>query len=169
MKILRALNNGLLRLLDATSILLMVGMVIFLLIQLVMRFVFKTGLHWTEESAKICLIMLAYISASMTSLSGVHVNVTILSDLAKGTAKKVLFTFQQLVAIVFLIMVIVYSFPALEIASKSVTTNTQINNAVIYAIVPISCVIMVFGHLAKIVNQFTAKMNNDAGEGGNGK
>ncbi len=157
MKATKTITNVLLKVLDVLSIVLMVGMVVFLLIQLVARAVFTHGFSWTEESAKICLIMLAYVGASMTSVNGVHVNITILNDaLHSARGRKVLFVLQQLLAMVFLVLVFVFSFPALEIASKSVTTNTHINNAIIYSIIPISCVIMFFGHLAKIVRQFAS-------------
>ena len=71
MKVLKIVNQVLLRLLDVVSIILMVGMVIFLLIQLIARGIFNFGFAWTEESAKICLIMLAYVGAAMTSINGV--------------------------------------------------------------------------------------------------
>ena len=157
MKIVKAINNALLKLLDVLSILLMVGMVVFLFVQLVARSAFGSGLHWTEESAKICLIMLAYIGAAMTSINGVHVNVTMLSDALQGVAKKIVYVIQQLLAMGFLVLVVVFSGPALEIASKSVATKPLINNAIIFAIVLISFVIMFFGHLARIIAQFTTK------------
>lgn len=76
MKAMKTITGVLLKVLDVLSIVLMVGMVVFLLIQLVARAVFTHGFSWTEESAKICLIMLAYVGASMTSVNGVHVNIT---------------------------------------------------------------------------------------------
>lgn len=154
---MKTINEALMKILDVISIALMVRMVIFLLIQLVARSVFTHGFPWTEESAKICLIMLAYIGAAMTSVNGVHVNVTILNDALKGVPQKVLIIIQQLIAMSFLVLVFFFSFPALEIASKSVTTNTHINNAIIYAIIPISCVIMFLGHLTKVIRQCTTK------------
>lgn len=158
MKTMKKITDVLLKILDVLSIILMVGMVLFLLVQLIARAVFTHGFSWTEESAKICLIMLAYVGAAMTSVNGVHVNITILNDaLNSPKGRKVLYIIQQLVAIVFLVLVFIFSFPALEIASKSVTTNTHINNAVIYSIIPVSCVIMFFGHLAKIIRQFTSE------------
>lgn len=154
MKVIKVINLGLLKLLDVVSIVLMVGMVLFLLIQLIARGVFNYGFPWTEESAKICLIMLAYIGAATTSISGVHVNVTILNDLLRSEkGRKILFILQQLIAMAFLGLVFFFSFPALEIASKSVTTNTHINNALLYSIIPVSCVIMFLGHLSKIMRQ----------------
>ena len=132
-------------------------MVLFLLVQLVARAAFRHGFPWTEESAKICLIFLAYVGASMTSVNGTHINITILSDMLKGKAQKVVFVIQQLIAMAFLVLVFIYSFPALEIASRSVTTNTHINNAVIFAAVPISAVLMFFGHLMKIIVQLFSK------------
>lgn len=157
MKVMKKITNGLTRILDVISIVLMVGMVLFLLIQLVARAAFRHGFPWTEESAKLCLIMLAYVGAAMTSVNGAHVNVTILNDALKSPrGRKLLFVIQQAIAMVFLVMVFIFSFPALEIASRSVTTNTQINYAVVYSIIPISCVVMFFGHLAKIVQQVTS-------------
>ena len=145
------------KLLDVISIVLMIAMVLFLLIQLVGRAAFRHGFPWTEESAKICLIFLAYVGASMTSVNGNHVSVTILSDMLKGRSQKVIFVIQQLIAMAFLVLVFIYSFPALEIAKRSVTTNTHINNAVIYSCVPIASVIMFFGHLMKVIVQLFSK------------
>ncbi|NLM14838.1 MAG: TRAP transporter small permease subunit [Clostridiaceae bacterium] len=155
MKIVQRISGVVLKILDIAAIILMITMVIFLLIQLIARGVFRYGFFWTEETAKISLIMLAYVGAATTSVNGKHVNVTIFEDSLKGRlARNVVYTVQQLIAIVFLIMVVIFSVPALEIASKSVTTNTQINTAIIYAIIPISCVIMILGHLMKIVFTF---------------
>ena len=106
MKAMKTITGVLLKVLDVLSIVLMVGMVVFLLIQLVARAVFTHGFSWTEESAKICLIMLAYVGASMTSVNGVHVNITILNDaLHSARGRKVLFVLQQLLAMVFLVLV----------------------------------------------------------------
>lgn len=157
MKTAKSVSAFLMKLLDVISIVLMIAMVLFLLIQLVGRAAFRHGFPWTEESAKICLIFLAYVGASMTSVNGTHINITILNDVLRGNAKKVLFVIQQLIAMAFLVLVFIYSFPALEIARRSVTTNTHINNAIIYSIVPISSVIMFFGHLMKIIVQLFSK------------
>ena len=157
MKTAKSVSNFLMKLLDVISIVLIIAMVLFLLIQLVGRAAFRHGFPWTEESAKICLIFLAYVGASMTSVNGTHINITILNDLLRGNAKKVLFVIQQLIAMAFLVLVFIYSFPALEIAKRSVTTNTHINNAIIYSAVPISAVIMFFGHLMKIIVQLFSK------------
>lgn len=157
MKLIRGVNRGLLKFLDVISIILMIGMVLFLFIQLVARSVFTHGFPWTEELAKICMIMLAYIGAATTSINGVHVNVTILSDALKGVAAKVVYVVQQLIAMFFVALIFIYSYPAMQTAAKSVTTNTQINYAIIYAIIPISCVLMFFGHLAKIITQLVSK------------
>lgn len=157
MKTAKSISAFLMKLLDIVSIVLMIAMVLFLLIQLVARAAFRHGFPWTEESAKICLIFLAYVGASMTSVNGAHINITILSDSLNGKAQKVLFVIQQMIAMAFLVLVFVYSFPALEIAKKSVTTNTHIDNAIIYSIIPISSVIMFFGHLMKIIVQLFSK------------
>lgn len=157
MKTAKSVSSFLMKLLDVISIVLMIAMVLFLLVQLVARAAFRHGFPWTEESAKICLIFLAYVGASMTSVNGTHINITILSDILKGKAQKVIFVIQQLIAMAFLVLVFIYSFPALEIASRSVTTNTHINNAVIFAAVPISAVLMFFGHLMKIIVQLFSK------------
>lgn len=157
MKTAKAISNFLMKLLDVISIVLMIAMVLFLLVQLVGRAAFRHGFPWTEESAKICLIFLAYVGASMTSVNGTHINITILSDILQGKGKKIVFVVQQLIAMAFLVLVFVYSFPALEIAKKSVTTNTHISNAVIYSAVPISAVIMFFGHLMKVIVQLFSK------------
>ena len=157
MKTAKSVSGFLMKLLDVISIVLMIAMVLFLLIQLVGRAAFRHGFPWTEESAKICLIFLAYVGASMTSVNGTHINITILNDALRGNAKKVLFVIQQLIAMAFLVLVFIYSFPALEIAKRSVTTNTHINNAIIFSIVPISSVIMFFGHLMKIIVQLFSK------------
>lgn len=165
---LKAINkivDVLTRILDVISMVFMTLMVIFLLIQLISRAFFNYSLFWTEESARICLIMLAYIGSSVSSVSGNHVSITILGDSVRPlTAKKIIYIVQQLIAIAFLVLLFFFSFPAIEIASKSVTTNTQINYALIYSIIPVTCVISSFGHIAKIIKCLLSKSgldNND--------
>lgn len=158
MKAINKILNALTNVLDVISMVLMTLMVIFLLIQLISRAFFNYSLFWTDESARICLIMLAYIGSSVTSVSGNHVNVTILGDSVKPrTAKKIIFIVQQLIAMAFLVLLFIFSFPAIEIASKSVTTNTQISYAVIYSIIPVTCVISFFGHAARIIKSIVSK------------
>lgn len=153
MKKIDKVSFGLEKILDVISIILILGMVIFLMIQIVGRFGFNHGFPWTEESAKICLIMLAFVGAAVTSVSGRHVSITILDDALKGRAKKVVYVIQQSISVVFVVLVFIYSIPSIQIASKSITTNTHINYAIIYSIIPISCVIMIFAHVFKIVRK----------------
>ena len=153
------MNKFIANIMNWVAVVLLFCMVSFLFVQIVARWIFSTGLHWTEELAKICHIMIAYNGAAMTSLNGVHVSVTILSDAMKGVVKKAIMVAHQLIVITFLVLVISFCGEALEIASRSATTNTRINYAILYSIIPISCAIGVFGHFCRILQIITDRGN----------
>ncbi len=102
MKIVQRISGVVLKILDIAAIILMITMVIFLLIQLIARVCLGTVFSGPRKQPKISLIMLAYVGAATTSVNGKHVNVTIFEDSLKGRlARNVVYTVQQLIAIVF--------------------------------------------------------------------
>ena len=151
MKAITAFNNIILKILDVITIVLVVSMVGALLIQVVARYFFNTGFAWTEESARFMMIFLTYLGASMISLNGKHVNITIVEDALNGWAYTALKVFQELVMLVFLVMIITFSVGALRIAGLSVSPAIGVNMAHIVRIVPIGAALMFLGHLTRVL------------------
>lgn len=157
LKLINNVNQSISVFLDVITSVLTVGMTIFLIIQIAARYFFRIGFPWTEEGARLMMVFLVYLGAGMVSVSGVHISVTLLEDMLKGAARKTLLIIQQLIFLTYAGVVVWCAYKAFPIAMLSTTTNTNINNAIILSVIPVSYGVMISAHIVKTVNIWMTK------------
>ncbi len=120
--------------------------------QIVLRYVFSTGIHWTEELTRYTNIALVMVGAAVLAGSNSHINVSILETLVPKKAKKWVILIQQLLTIIFFGAAIFIGLDMLELAGTQLSTNMRIPMKLVYSIFPISFTILVFQTLVFILN-----------------
>lgn len=145
---------------------LFIWMTVSLSIQVVARYIFMKSFVWSEESARYCMIWMIFLGAAEVIFNSEHIKVTIVEDLLGGLGKKVIIIIQNIIGLIFSVILLWYSFPQVKLASLAVSSNMDINMGIIYAIFPVAAIMMILGYLAKIVLLIADKGETSGPENG---
>ena len=89
------------KLMDGIAVLCMVLILVLVLAQVVMRYVFNTPLTWSEELAVFVMIWLTFIGSLICMRDNEHIEVTILVDHMPRALKRIVMIFSRLASIIF--------------------------------------------------------------------
>jgi len=93
------LLNGLFRGVEILMVLLLGAMIFFVFLNVVLRFLFDTGLAWSEEVARLAFIYLVYLGTIGAYRDNRHLGVETLIERVPAVAAKVLYAVVQLIVI----------------------------------------------------------------------
>lgn len=161
---LEKVSDVLAKIMRAVMVILLIWMTFSLTVQVVARYVFAKGFVWTDESARYCMIWMVFIGATEILLNDEHIKVTVIEDLLHGVGKKVLLLIQDIAGLVFSVVMAMYSFPQMQLASKAVSSNMNINMGIVYGIFPVVTILMVIAYVIRIILVFAKKKTNEEGE-----
>ena len=159
------------KVLEALMLAILVVMVVVMFLQVFLRYVLSTGWPWTEELTRFSMVYMIFIGAVvLTSLDG-HISVTILDDMLKGTARKILKLVQYVIFLVYCFVMSRAGFNSLKIVALQKSPNMQITMNLIYVIIPVSMVLMMVYIVSKMVLLFLETPDQAAitAEGGENK
>lgn len=125
--------------------------------QIVLRYVFQTGLHWTEELTRYTNIAMVMVGSAVLAGKGSHINVSILENIVPLKAKKWVIIIQQTITIIFFGAAIFIAFDMIKLAGTQVSTNMRMPMAVVYGVFPIAFTILVFQVIVFILNSVLKK------------
>lgn len=119
-------------------------MVVVIFLQVVMRYGFNSSLSWSEELARILFIWASWIGISFGQKKGEHIKITLVIDNLRGKARTIVLFLADLFTLAILAVLL---FKGVEITQKifnmaSTTPALFIPKWILYASVPISCMLM---------------------------
>jgi len=88
-------------------------------INVVLRYVFKAGLPWSEELIRYLIIWATFIGIGLNARKNAHVSIDFFAAFLSKKNQRYMTLFADLVSIVFCVMMIFYSF---ETVSKQMAT-----------------------------------------------
>lgn len=112
--------------------------------QILLRYVFGTGLVWTEELTRYADIWAVMIGAAMIAKRRSHINVSVLEEYLPKVPKAWLLVFQQVLSLVFFLAMFLIAFKFIKLAGTQVSTNMRVRKAYVYMIFPIAFGLFVF-------------------------
>jgi len=121
--------------------------------QIVLRYVFQTGLRWTEELTRYTNIALVMVGSAVMAGRASHINVSALEMAVSPKVRKWLMIFQQLLTATFFGVAIFIAADMMTLAGTQVSTNMRIPMKIVYGIFPIAFSILVFQVFVFILNQ----------------
>ena len=145
------------KIMKVVMVALLIWMTFSLGIQVVARYVFSKSFVWSEESARYCMIWMVFIGATEILLNDEHIKVTVVEDLLHGLGKKIIVLIQDIAGLLFSVIMAIYSFPQVELASKAVSSNMNINMGIVYGIFPVVTILMIVAYLFRIILLFAKK------------
>ena len=159
MKALKNLNDKLAAVIKVTSIIFYIVMLITASLQIVMRFVFKSPLAWTDEVSKYTFVWGTMLGCAYLVRTQGHSSVQALENLFKKnpSARK----FQKLIIDIFcLIFYLIVAIGGISYTSCGLTSVTPALGFpvyIIYAIMPITGFMMTLFQLEHLFNDLTEK------------
>ncbi len=134
-------------------------MTIVLFAQITARYVFGSGLSWSEELARYLMIWVVYIGAAVVYKDNSHISVTVLEEIFGPLARRILGVIQKIVSIAFMGLVGYWSIGMMEFAALQTSPNMLIPMNYIYLVFPISSVLIVLYLLLSIFDDFVTPLN----------
>lgn len=126
--LLKKVNAAIVKLIDWLLIFLLSGMVLFIFLQVIYRYVLRQPLSWSEELARYFYSGITLFGAAALFRESKHINMSLFTDWLKTPLlKKALSLLSQCICLVFLVIVIWYGWPMsmmiieFEVESPSMT------------------------------------------------
>ena len=120
--------------------------------QIVLRYVFSTGLVWTEELTRYCQVALIMFGAAMLAGQNKNINVSLLEALVSPRTRKWVVIGQQVITGLFFLVAIKISFDMIGIIGGQVSTNMRVPMKYVYSMFPVAFTILVFNVIVFILN-----------------
>lgn len=151
MKVIRFINENLEKILLVTMLLIMV-VVVFM--QVVMRFVFRNSLAWSEEVARYLFIWQVWLGASYAAQKSEHMQVDLLRRKLKGNAGIYIAMLADLVSIVFCLYLTRRSFIQMQGIYKlqRMATSFPMPMWIAYLAVPVGAGLMAIRLLQNLIH-----------------
>lgn len=130
--------------LDGVTVLCM-GMILILVVaQVVLRYVFNSPLTWSEELAVYIMVWMTFIGSVICMRDNEHIEVTILVDYLPHGLRRAAILFSRLASVIFLLVVMYYG-TELVLENRSVTSAAnKLNMGLVYSILPICSLGMLY-------------------------
>jgi len=137
-------------------VILLLIMVVVIFLQVVMRYAFNNSLSWSEELARILFIWVSWVGISFGQKRAEHIKITLVTDAVKGKAKEIVLLVADLCTLGILVVLLV---KGIQITDKiytmaSITPALSVPKWLVYASVPVSCLLMAVRVIRDIVVRF---------------
>ncbi len=139
------MKNG--KLYDHLSVVCMTLILLLVVGQVVMRYVFDSPLTWSEELAVYGMVYLTFIGSVMAMRDKEHIDVNIVYEFLPERFKRVFRIFSRLMTSIFLLVVIFFGFQLTFENFKVTSVATKIPMAYIYGVIPVCAVGMLYYNL----------------------
>lgn len=121
----------------------MILMTVILSSQVVSRYVFSTGLAWSEEIVRYFMVWIVFLGATCATKDNSQISVTALEEVLPEVPKKLLIYLQKIIILVYLGIMTWIGFITLKVAKLQTSPNMEIPMNIIYIVIPISMIIMI--------------------------
>lgn len=142
----------------------LVIMVILIFTQVITRYIFHFVLTWSEETSIILMIWFGFISVAIGVKRGIHLNISALVNLFPKSLQKIIYILDEVAVLVFGIIAVTCGIDLTKATLDSTLPATQLPSAVIYAVLPVSGVMLSIYALVRIVDILQTNKNELGGK-----
>lgn len=137
MKTLERCASALTKSLGICLVVLLVIMTVTMTMQVFFRFVLNTGLTWSDELSRYCMIYVTLLGMAMIVGDNEHIAIEVLDMFVSPAVLKWIRVLRVLFSLAFFVIVILSSFKSMAIAATNVSTSMGIPMTWIYGIFPV--------------------------------
>lgn len=124
--------------------------------QIVLRYAFGTGIHWTEELTRYCQVALIMFGAAVLAGQNKHINVSLIEAIVTPRVRKWIVIVQQVITGLFFLVAIKIAFDMIAITGDQVSTNMRVPMKYVYGMFPVAFTVLVFNVIVFILNTWRA-------------
>ena len=143
MKTIDKIVSYLIKASEIVMVLISVIMTIAMFLLVVNRYLFGTGITWTEELTRFINIWMILLGASVLARDNQHINVTILDGFLKGKAILALQIIRNLIYIVFSILLVYLGLQTLNVVAAQTSANMLIKMNYVYLAIPLGSLLTI--------------------------
>jgi TRAP-type transport system small permease protein len=133
-----------------TVLILLAVLISLVFIQVVLRFVFSTGLVWAEELDRYIFVWLMFLGITMGIYKQKHIAITVIAD-RLGKFSKVLRLLGHLITGVFFIILMWQGYQFMLVSISGMAAVLPLNLGIIYSIIPLSSLLAILFLILVIV------------------
>ena len=124
-------------------------MTVVLVVQIVQRSIFQSGLIWADELARFLMIAIVFIGAAVAIRDKSHITVSLFEDW-KPSVKKWFAPLQWIAILIYAVILVKVGFDTLEIVGPQRSPNMGMSMGLAYAVIPVSAAIMIWHLITRI-------------------
>lgn len=129
-------------------------MIIVIVYQVILRYVFSASNAWSEELARYLFIYDVMIAAAIATRKNSHLQIDAFINMLKPKTKAIYTIIATAVGIVFLVFLLGYSMILCQAAADNISAGLKIPMSIPYACMPIGAVLMILTSIEVILKQF---------------
>lgn len=150
-KILKIYDN----IIKGLLVVIVASFIVIIFAQVISRYVFNNSLAWSEELARTLFTEMIFLAAPIAVLDKKHIAVDILHQYIGINAKRYLFVGINVLSFIFFICLAVSGFQLMQSNTVQKTAALLIPMYLIYAIIPITSVMMAINCIRAAIEDFT--------------
>ena len=131
---------------DAIVAILFAVLVTLVLIQVFTR-MFHMSQTWIDEISKFVFVWVTYLGGAITVRKGANITFDLVLEGVHGKTYKILFTFVNIVCVIFLATMAVLGSQAAWANRVQLSTMTRVNMGLMNMAIPIGCVLMIIAQV----------------------
>lgn len=120
-----------------------VAMVLVIFFQVIMRYVFKNSLSWSEELGKFIFVWISWIGIAIGQKRGEHIRITILVDRLPFKAQQFLILLSDLVVVGICVVTTYYAISLVGSQAGTRYAGIKISMSWGYLSVAVGCILMI--------------------------
>ncbi|MBN2873464.1 MAG: TRAP transporter small permease [Spirochaetales bacterium] len=129
----------------------MIAMVLIIFVNVVLRYVFDSGIVWSEEVALLLAVWFIFIAMSLGVKQDLHISISILPDNALPPwAHRMLEVAKNLVVLVVAAVMLVYGWKLTKVTMSSIMAATLWPAGLLYAVLPPTAFMIIYDALMAI-------------------
>lgn len=117
---------------------LLVVMVLLIFTNVVLRYLFNSGIRWSEEVVLVIVIWFTFIAMALGVKEDLHININILPKRTPARIQLGLYALKQILQLALAVVMCYYGTKLAINASRSILPATNLPNSINYIVVPIS-------------------------------
>ncbi|MDR0583778.1 MAG: TRAP transporter small permease [Treponema sp.] len=146
------IKQGIEKIIDWAAVLFFTVIFFVAIAQIIMRWIFKNPIVWSEELIRLMFIWICYMGWTMASRNKSHICITTFISRLPAGARKVIQTFNCFLVIVFSVFMVYFGIEMTEVGGRGMAVTLPINFALVYVSAPITNFIIFLYQILEIVH-----------------
>lgn len=140
------------------------AMVVIMIYQVILRYIFKNSNSWSEEVTGHILILCVMLASAIAIRRNSHLQIDAILNLFSERGRAIMTVISNIIAIIFIVFLLMYSINLCMTGMSNVTAGLGIKMAIPYSAVPIGCVLMILTSIEVVLKNIVIIRNGSEAE-----